>query len=223
MRRSGVLMVAAAILFLVAPHAVVASDPVSVGPASQGHEVKTATETGSSCAGAALISPVDVATVPSETVSFGWNDVSGCTFDGYILRVRADTEFDGDAALNLVDTGVGGISQGVTVPSGHRNQTLYWAVKAANAPDGATWATRTFQIVPPVDTVPSAAPVAPTNAAVTALSKTSIRFTWSDNSNNEDGFRVYRWSVPDGKVWVTAGTTAPNTTAFVDTELQSSS
>ncbi len=221
MRRSGVLVVAAAILFLAAPQGVVlGSDPVSVGPASQDHEVKSATETGASCAGPALVSPVDAATVTSETVSFAWNDVPGCTFDGYILRVRADTEFDGDVALNLIDTGVAGISQGVTIPSGHRNQTLYWAVKAANAPDGAEWSTRTFQIVPPA--VPSTAPVAPTNGTATAVSRTSIQFTWTDNSNNEDGFRVYRWSVPDGGAWVTAGTTAPNTTTFLDTELQPS-
>src|SRR4029078_2902510 len=106
MRRSGVLVVAAAILFLAAPQGVVlGSDPVSVGPASQDHEVKSATETGASCAGPALVSPADAATVTSETVSFAWNDVPGCTFDGYILRVRADTEFDGDVALNLIDTG----------------------------------------------------------------------------------------------------------------------
>ena len=33
----------------------------------------------------------------------------------------------------------------MTIPSGHRNQALYWAVKAANAPDGAAWSSRTFQ------------------------------------------------------------------------------
>ena len=42
-----------------------------------------------------------------------------------------------------------------------------------------------------------------------------------DNSDNEDGFRVYRWSVPDGgKQWVVATTTAPDVTTFLDTGLQ---
>ena len=39
-------------------------------------------------------------------------------------------------------------------------------------------------------------PAAPANTAATVLSSTSIQFAWSDNSDNEDGFRVYRWSVP---------------------------
>ena len=63
-------------------------------------------------------------------------------------------------------------------------------------------------------------PAAPTNVSATTVASTSIRFTWSDNSDNEDGFRVYRWSVPDGKQWVVATTTAPDVTTFLDTGLQ---
>ena len=107
----------------------------------------------------------------------------------------------------------------MTIPSGV-NQALDWPAKAANAPDGAAWSSRTLQIVPV--TVPSSAPTAPTDIAATALSRASIRVTWSDNSNNEDGFRVYRWSVPDGPDWVVAGTTAAGTTTFTDTGLEPS-
>jgi hypothetical protein len=67
----------------------------------------------------------------------------------------------------------------------------------------------------------SALPVAPTNVSATTVASTSIRFTWADNSDNEDGFRVYRWSLPDGgKQWVVATTTAPDVTTFLDTGLQ---
>jgi hypothetical protein len=225
MRRTGVLAVVATILFLAAPQAVVtASGPVSVAPPSQQHVVKSSgvssVETAVACSGPAQISPVEAATVPSETVTLSWNDVSGCTFAGYTLRVRTDADFDGDPSLNLVDMAVAATSQQVTIPSGHRNQALYWAVKAANAADGAAWSSRTFQIVPP--TVPSSAPTAPTDIAATTLSRASIRVTWSDNSNNEDGFRIYRWSVLDGPDWVVAGTTAADTTTFSDTGLQPS-
>src|SRR4051812_28796666 len=158
MRRSGVLAGVAAILFLAAPQAVAnASGPVSVAPPSQQHVVKSSgvssAETAVACSGPAQISPVEAATVPSETVTLTWNDVSGCTFAGYTLRVRTDADFDGDPSLNLVDMAVAATSQEVTIPSGHRNQPLYWAVKAANALDGAAWSSRTFEIVPPA--VPS--------------------------------------------------------------------
>ena len=71
-------------------------------------------------------------------------------------------------------------------------------------------------------TTPSGLPTAPANTTATALSSTSIRFAWSDNSDNEDGFRIYRWSVPDGENWVVAGTSAPNTTTFTNAGLQPS-
>ena len=63
-------------------------------------------------------------------------------------------------------------------------------------------------------------PAAPTNVSATTVASASIRFTWYDNSDNEDGFRVYRWSVPDGEQWVVATTTAPGVTTFLDTALQ---
>ena len=103
---------------------------------------------GNSCNGPSLNSPNDGDTLTSETITFSWNALSGCTFNGYTLRVRADTNFDGDVSGHLIDTGVGGTSDQVTIPSGHQNQTLYWAVKAANAPNGASWSYRSFTIVP---------------------------------------------------------------------------
>jgi hypothetical protein len=65
-------------------------------------------------------------------------------------------------------------------------------------------------------------PNAPTNNGATALSSSSIRFTWTDNSNNESGFRIYRWSVPDGQQWVVASTTGANASTFTDAGLQPS-
>ena len=62
-------------------------------------------------------------------------------------------------------------------------------------------------------------PIAPTNGAVTALSSSSLQFNWTDNSNDELGFKIYHWSVADGSVWKLAGTTAANATSFTDTGL----
>jgi hypothetical protein len=39
-------------------------------------------------------------------------------------------------------------------------------------------------------------PAAPTNLTIKALSTTKLELTWSDNSNNEEGFVIYQ----DGKL-----------------------
>src|SRR5262249_46493881 len=41
-------------------------------------------------------------------------------------------------------------------------------------------------------------PAAPSGLSASALSASSIRFSWRDNSNNETGFKVYRWN---GSAW----------------------
>jgi Fibronectin type III domain/Papain family cysteine protease len=63
-------------------------------------------------------------------------------------------------------------------------------------------------------------PNAPTNNGATALSSSSIRFAWTDNSNNETGFLIYRWSIPDGQQWVVVSTTGANANSFTDAGLQ---
>ena len=55
-------------------------------------------------------------------------------------------------------------------------------------------------------------PTAPTNLSATAQSSTSIKLTWSDNSSNETGFRIYR---DDNLIYI-AG---PNNENYTDTGL----
>ncbi|RYF44873.1 MAG: hypothetical protein EON99_00720, partial [Chitinophagaceae bacterium] len=61
-------------------------------------------------------------------------------------------------------------------------------------------------------------PAAPSNISVTPLSYKSIRVNWSDNSNNETGFEVYR-SETNLSGFTVVGTTAANATSFTDTGL----
>lgn len=60
-------------------------------------------------------------------------------------------------------------------------------------------------------------PAAPSNLSASALSSSSIRFLWQDNSYNETGFVVYRWN---GSAWQNISTVGSNTTSYTDSGLQ---
>ncbi|MBN1674724.1 MAG: fibronectin type III domain-containing protein, partial [Kiritimatiellae bacterium] len=65
---------------------------------------------------------------------------------------------------------------------------------------------------------PPATPAAPDALAVTALSSTAIRVTWTDNSSNEDGFKIDRRQSGSGD-WVRVAQTAADATAYTDAGL----
>jgi YD repeat-containing protein len=65
-----------------------------------------------------------------------------------------------------------------------------------------------------VDFVP---PAAPSNLSATAVSPSQINLAWTDNSNNEDGFRIER--APDGINWTGIITVGANATAYQNTGL----
>jgi len=58
---------------------------------------------------------------------------------------------------------------------------------------------------------------APTNPALTVLSTTSIKFTWTDNSHSEEAYYVYRSA--DGTTYSYIKKLNPNTETYTDTGL----
>ncbi|HVP90035.1 MAG TPA: SBBP repeat-containing protein [Terriglobales bacterium] len=64
-------------------------------------------------------------------------------------------------------------------------------------------------------------PAAPSNLQASALSATSARLTWADNSYNEDDFLVERKTGAAG-VWAQVGAAAADATAFTDNGLSES-
>ena len=101
---------------------------------------------GGSCSAPSLTEPGDGATLSSRTITFRWNAVSGCTFNGYTFRIKNTSDMD-SGGTTLIDTGEGGMQRTETI-NGWDNQDLYWGVKATNAPNGASWAVRRFRINP---------------------------------------------------------------------------
>ena len=64
---------------------------------------------------------------------------------------------------------------------------------------------------PPPSPPPGERPAPPRSLKVSATSPASVRFTWTDNSDNERGFRVQRRL--QGQRWQTAKTVVPNSEA----------
>ena len=62
------------------------------------------------------------------------------------------------------------------------------------------------------------APAAPSNLAATATSTSQINLTWSDNSSNEDNFKI-EYSTNGGSSWTALATTAANATSYSNTGL----
>ncbi len=63
------------------------------------------------------------------------------------------------------------------------------------------------------------APNAPSNLVADATSPTSVKLTWTDNSNNETGFEIQRASTTVSGQWVTVYTTSANATSYTHTGL----
>jgi hypothetical protein len=82
----------------------------------------------------------------------------------------------------------------------------HWRVKAWNDYGESGWSgTWSFRI--------SGAPAAPSNLAATSVSREQINLAWTDNSGDEDGFKIYRDGVYIGQV-------GANVTAYQDSGRQ---
>jgi uncharacterized repeat protein (TIGR01451 family) len=114
---------------------------------------------GSSCPGPSLNSPGDGYVSSSQTITFSWSALSGCTYSGYTFRIKDTSNMDSGGTV-IVDTGEGGTSRTETISSSWNNRDLYWGVRAANAPNGANWTVRRFRIEPGATCNPTADQVA---------------------------------------------------------------
>ncbi|HKO98099.1 MAG TPA: fibronectin type III domain-containing protein [Pyrinomonadaceae bacterium] len=94
--------------------------------------------------------------------------------------------------------------------------TYYYRVLAFNATGNTA-----FSNTVTVTTFPEATvkPNAPSNLSAVALSSSQIRLNWSDNSNNEYAFKLYRSL--DGITFVEFVKPGPNVTTYTDTTLTS--
>jgi Galactose oxidase-like, Early set domain/Bacterial Ig domain/Glyoxal oxidase N-terminus/Fibronectin type III domain/Kelch motif len=64
-------------------------------------------------------------------------------------------------------------------------------------------------------------PLAPSNLTATVLSSSQIQLAWTDNSNNEAGFKIERCSSPNCQDFSEVVAVAANVTSYTDTGLKS--
>ncbi|MBI2919120.1 MAG: PKD domain-containing protein [Chloroflexi bacterium] len=137
---------------------------------------------------------------PSQ-VNLAWLDVAN-TETGF----RVERSTDGIAYTVLGTTAANAQSYGDT--SAAKNTTYSYRVLAVND-NGASASSNVVQA-----TTPNTIPAAPSALHLAAPAATQVDLSWTDNADNETGFRVERST--DGATFALAGNVAAGVTAFSD-------
>jgi uncharacterized protein (DUF736 family) len=125
------------------------------------------------------------ATAASSTqVNLTWTDNSN-NETGFRIERAANSGFTGTLSTFTVGAGIVAYSDTTTVAS----TTYYYRVFATNSA-GSSTVSNTASVTTPAP--PVVIPSAPSGLAATAASSTQVNLTWTDNSNNETGFRIER-------------------------------
>ena len=108
------------------------------------------------------------------------------SFDG-----SSSFDIDGTLVTYVWNFGDGATASGATTSHTYSTSGTYAARLTVTDNQGATnFTTTTIQVT----VNPGTLPAAPTNLVATAISKTQINLAWTDNSANEDGFKIERCS-----------------------------
>jgi chitodextrinase/predicted phosphodiesterase len=128
----------------------------------------------------------------------------------YKIQVSSD-------AVNWADVfhetaGDGGMDE-ITFPAATGRYVKMWGIVPATVWGFSIWEMQINESLGPVEI-----PAAPSNLSAAAISSFQIDLSWTDNSDNEIGFKVER-SLNGTSGWAEIGTTNANMTAFSDTSL----
>ncbi|MFA5794465.1 MAG: fibronectin type III domain-containing protein [Candidatus Brocadiia bacterium] len=98
------------------------------------------------------------------------------------------------------------------------NTEYYYRVQAYNAYGYSAWSTEANgTTAPPADTPP----IIPSDLTATAISAAQITLQWSDNSTNEDGFKIYYNNTGISPFSYYGGEASANTTSYTVSGLNS--
>ena len=119
-------------------------------------------------------------TVSSSSINLSWNDNSSNETGYRVYRANSS----GSLYTEIATLGPNAESYTATSLSASTTYYFYVSVYGTGNSKGSNTASATTS--GPIVTVP----VAPTNMMATNITSSSVTLTWSDNSNNETGFRI---------------------------------
>jgi titin len=145
--------------------------------------------------------------ISSTQINLAWTDNSS-NETGF----RLERSTDGTNFVEITTTAPGATSY----PNTGLNPgiTYYYRVRASNANGFSNYSNTASATTPGGGSVPAA----PSGLTNTAVSSSQINLAWTDNSSNEDGFKIERSS--DGTSFSQVGTVGVNVRTFSSTGLQ---
>lgn len=151
------------------------------------------------------------ATSGNSEVTLSWNSVSGAiSYNLYMASASGITKSNYSSLANGMN------HTGVTSPFTHtgltNGTTYYFVVTAVNAEGESTESSEVSAAPVPAVTIPGA----PSDLQTTAVASTQIDITWTDNSANEDGFKIER-KTGAGGTYSQIATVGTNVTNYSDT------
>jgi hypothetical protein len=155
-------------------------------------------------------SGLNASLVPPAQVDLDWTDNANIpnNEDGFVVERSTDA----GATWNQIGQAAADATtfSDITVVPGNSYEYQVYAFNA----NGSSAPAVSAQVV-----VPDVVPADPTNLMATTVTSTQVDMAWTDNSNNEDGFRI---ELSDGLGgWIEIGQTAAGVTTFSVTGLTS--
>ncbi|MEN8203326.1 MAG: fibronectin type III domain-containing protein [Bacteroidota bacterium] len=144
-------------------------------------------------------------TVTSSSIELNWTDNSD-NEDGFEI-FRSIYSWGSFSSIGTTAAGVTSFnSTGLT-----SNTTYYYRVEAYNAGGSSSYVSGNEKTLPEI-------PAAPSNLSFSAITSASIQLNWTDNSNNEDGFEIFR-ALSSGGSYTSIATLGPGMTTYNNTGL----
>ena len=140
-----------------------------------------------------------IADAPNR-VRLNWVDISD-NESGFRIRRRIGLN-GAFTEIGLVGSNVNLFTDNSVLPS----STIFYRVVAFNASGNSTESNEARAVTPAIIESP---PTAPSDLVATANSATQVTLTWTDNSTDEQGFRIERQSADRGS-WTVVGTVTAN-------------
>jgi tartrate-resistant acid phosphatase type 5 len=144
--------------------------------------IADATTSGASQSQFAAPSDLIATAMSSQQIDLTWKDNSTIETGFKLYRSTDNINFARIATLGPNVTAFSNTGRPAST-------TYYYKVFAFNATGNTAYSNVASAMTMAAATIK---PLAPTNLAATALSSTQVQLTWTDNANNEVGFRIYR-------------------------------